>query len=161
MMEAAGTEAMRAAIVAAARGWIGTPYRHQASLKGAGADCLGLVRGVWRELYGAEPETPPPYTPDWAEAGGAEGAPAETMAKAARRHMSEIAPGAALAGDVVLFRMRARGPAKHAAILTAPLVGEPSMARMIHAYSGHAVVETALGPWWRARLSHAFRFPGV
>lgn len=31
-------------IVAAARGWIGTPYLHQASLKGVGTDCLGLVR---------------------------------------------------------------------------------------------------------------------
>jgi hypothetical protein len=28
-----------------ARGWIGTPYLHQASRRGAGADCLGLVRG--------------------------------------------------------------------------------------------------------------------
>ncbi len=28
-------------IVRAARGWIGTPYRHQASLKGVGTDCLG------------------------------------------------------------------------------------------------------------------------
>ena len=44
---------MRAAIVAAARGWLGTPYRHQASVRGEGADCLGLVRGVWRELIGA------------------------------------------------------------------------------------------------------------
>ena len=35
-------------IVAAARSWIGTPYRHQASLKGVGCDCLGLVRGVGR-----------------------------------------------------------------------------------------------------------------
>jgi cell wall-associated NlpC family hydrolase len=36
----------RSAIVAEARTWIGTPYRHQASLKGVGCDCLGLVRGV-------------------------------------------------------------------------------------------------------------------
>src|SRR3989338_4143365 len=55
------TPLTRQAIVAAARSWIGTPYRHQASLKGAGCDCLGLVRGVWRELYGDEPEAPPPY----------------------------------------------------------------------------------------------------
>ena len=34
------------AVIAAARGWIGTPYLHQASLKGVGTDCLGLVRGV-------------------------------------------------------------------------------------------------------------------
>ena len=45
----------REAIVAAARGWIGTPYQHQGSLRGVGCDCLGLVRGVWREVIGAEP----------------------------------------------------------------------------------------------------------
>ena len=44
-----------------ARGWLGTPYRHQGSLKGVGCDCLGLVRGIWRELYGEEPETPGAY----------------------------------------------------------------------------------------------------
>ena len=38
----------------AARAWLGTPYRHQASVKGVGADCLGLVRGLWREVAGAE-----------------------------------------------------------------------------------------------------------
>ena len=105
----------REEIVTAARGWIGTPYRHQASVKGAGCDCLGLVRGVWREVIGAEPETPPAYTPDWAElpAGAAE----EAMAEAARRHMKEVSVDEARAGDVLLFRMRAHGPAKHAAIL--------------------------------------------
>ncbi|MDP2124556.1 MAG: NlpC/P60 family protein [Parvibaculum sp.] len=142
----------RADIVAAARGWIGTPYRHQASLKGAGTDCLGLVRGVWRETIGAEPEAPPPYTPDWAEAPG--GAAEETMADAARRHMTEIAVADAQAGEVVLFRMRPGGPAKHAAILSAP-------DRMIHAWSGRAVVETSMGRWWRVRAAFAFRFPGT
>ena len=58
----------RAAIVAAARSWIGTPYRHQASLKGVGCDCLGLLRGVWRDVVGDEPERPPAYSRDWAEA---------------------------------------------------------------------------------------------
>lgn len=137
-------------IVAAAREWIGTPYRHQASVKGAGCDCLGLLRGVWRETVGPEPETPPAYTADWAEAPGG----GEAMAEAARRHMAEIPPREARAGDAVLFRMRPNGPAKHAAILSG---GE----RMIHAWSGHAVVETSLGRWWRARLVYAFRFPGL
>src|SRR5690348_8306068 len=59
-------------IVGIARQWIGTPYVHQASLKGVGCDCLGLLRGTWRELTGAEPEETPPYSPDWAEATGAE-----------------------------------------------------------------------------------------
>ena len=49
--------ARRARIVATARSWLGTPYHHQASLRGVGCDCLGLVRGVWRELYGDEPCT--------------------------------------------------------------------------------------------------------
>jgi NlpC/P60 family putative phage cell wall peptidase len=57
-------------IIAAARSWIGTPYRHQASLKGVGCDCLGLLRGVWREVMGAEPEAPPPYAAGWAESRG-------------------------------------------------------------------------------------------
>ena len=68
-------------IVAAARGWIGTPYLHQASVKGAGCDCLGLLRGVWRELAGEEPEAAPPYSQDWAEATGE-----ETLYMALARH---------------------------------------------------------------------------
>ncbi len=137
----------RAEIVAAARGWIGTPYRHQASLKGVGCDCLGLLRGVWREVSGSEPERPPPYAPDWAEAGGA-----ETLAAAARRHLVEVAPDAFAAGDVLLFRWRAGLPAKHCAIAA-------SLATMIHAHDGAAVCEVALAPWWRRHLAHAFRFP--
>ena len=76
-----------------ARGWIGTPYRHRASVKGEGCDCLGLVRGVWRGLYGAEPEGLPPYSPDWAERGGD-----ETLLKAARRWMIQIPVREARAG---------------------------------------------------------------
>lgn len=157
----------RAAIVAAARGWIGTPYRHQASLKGAGADCLGLVRGVWRDLIGPEPEAAPPYPRDWAEAQAtsrtaeaqatsrsAVSEPPDGLVEAARRHLVEIEPAAADAGDVVLFRWRDRLPARHAGILTGPDA-------FVHAYDGSAVVESPLGPWWRRRLVHAFRFPGV
>jgi NlpC/P60 family putative phage cell wall peptidase len=139
----------RSAIVAEARSWIGTPYRHQASLKGVGCDCLGLVRGVWRALIGDEPERAPPYAPDWAEALGR-----ETLAEAAARHLVAIAPEAAGEGDVLLFRWRAHLPAKHAAIVTAP-------ALMVHAHDGAAVAEVALAPWWRRRLVFAFRFPGV
>ncbi|NWG54866.1 MAG: C40 family peptidase [Hydrogenophilaceae bacterium] len=137
----------RATILAEARSWIGTPYRHQASVKGAGCDCLGLVRGVWRALYGEEPEPVPPYTPDWAEARG-EG----TLLQAALRY---LAPAAAPApGDVLLFRMAHGAPMKHAAILAED-------ERLIHAYWGRAVVESRFAPWWRARLGAAFSFPGA
>ena len=50
----------RETIVAAARGWLGTPYHPQASVKGVGCDCLGLIFGLWRELCGPEPEKMPP-----------------------------------------------------------------------------------------------------
>lgn len=76
--------AAAAAVVAEALSWVGTPYRHQAALKGLGCDCLGLVRGVWRALYGGELERPGPYAPDWAEAGGA-----ETLLEGVRRHFGE------------------------------------------------------------------------
>ena len=141
----------RARVVAAARGWLGTPYRHQASVKGEGADCLGLVRGVWREVVGEEPEAPPPYRPDWAEVGGE-----ETLWGAARRRLVEIAPEQAGLGDVLLFRMAAGCPAKHCAVLSAV---EGPERRMIHAYWGRSVVESWMGPWWRRRLVAAFRWP--
>lgn len=136
-------------IVRAARGWLGTPYHHQASLKGVGTDCLGLVRGVWRELYGSEAGTPVAYTRDWAEATGE-----ETMLDAARRHLYEIAPSEARAGDVLVFRMRAGAIAKHAAILG-------SSDKMIHAMDGLPAAEVALTPWWRRRIAAAFSFPGT
>lgn len=139
----------RHAILVEARDWIGTPYRHQASAKGAGCDCLGLVRGVWRALYGAEPEATPPYTPDWAEARGA-----ETLLEAARRHLIETPIEAATPGDVLLFRMDGRSPVKHAAILD-------EEGRLIHAYWGRAVVRSRFAPWWRARCAGAFAFPGA
>ena len=88
-------------VVARARGWIGTPYHHQASRRGVGTDCLGLVRGVWRELYGAEAEAAPAYSRDWAEASGE-----ETLLEAARRHLVPLASIGPRAGDVVVFRLR-------------------------------------------------------
>jgi NlpC/P60 family putative phage cell wall peptidase len=136
-------------IVATARGWIGTPYRHQAACRGAGCDCLGLVRGVWREVYGVEPEEPPPYSPDWGEAGAV-----EHILEAARRNMTEILLADARAGDVIAFRMREGRIAKHMAILT-------NEATMIHAQSNDCVREIALTPYWRRHIVAAFAFPGV
>jgi NlpC/P60 family putative phage cell wall peptidase len=158
----------RTAILNEARDWIGTPYRHQASAKHAGCDCLGLVRGVWRACFGAEPETAPAYSPDWAERRGA-----ETLFDAARRHLIEIDVAHAMPGDVLLFRMDAQSPIKHAAILdqygppapspAASVAGEGAGGPyyLIHAYWGRAVVRSRVAPWWRARLAAAFAFPGA
>ena len=140
---------MRDEVVEAARLWLGTPYHHQASLRGVGCDCLGLVRGVWRDLHGDEPEAPPPYSPSWAES-----LRQETLALAAGRHLQPLILTEARPGDVLLFRWREHLPAKHCAILASP-------DRIIHAHDGAAVAEVAFTPWWRRHLSHAFSFPGV
>ncbi len=134
-------------IVTETMSWLGTPYRHQGRRKGVGCDCLGLVLGVWRAVYGNEPEQPAHYAPDWAEAGGQ-----DLMLEAARRHCAEKPFDRLSAGDLVLFRWRPHLPAKHAAIMIAP-------ERFIHAYQGHAVVASALVPQWRSRLAGAFAFP--
>jgi NlpC/P60 family putative phage cell wall peptidase len=136
-------------VVAIARGWIGTPYRHQASVAGVGTDCLGLVRGIWRTIYGSEPQSIPPYSRDWAEASGE-----EAMLAAARRCLVEVAAADMRPGDVLAFRWRRGAVAKHAGVLASP-------GSMIHAAEGVAVAEVPLSPWWRRRLVATFQFPGI
>lgn len=130
-----------------ARRWLGTPYRHQASRRGVGCDCLGLIRGIWRALYGEEPEALPAYTPDWGEAGGA-----EHILDAAARHFTPMEAGQALPGDMLVFRWRRGNVAKHLGILSAPN-------RFIHAWEKAGVVETGLVPSWALRVAATFRFP--
>ena len=137
-------------IVVAARGWIGTPYLHQASVKAAGADCLGLLRGVWREVYGHEPELVPAYTPDWSEP-----ARDEVLWRGAARHLRAKPLSDAAPGDVVLFRMHIRAVAKHLGITGSVGVA----ASFIHAYSRHGVVESPLSAPWARRIVARFEFP--
>lgn len=139
----------RVAVVA--RTWIGTPYLHQAAVRGAGADCLGLIRGVWQEVYGEEPETVPAYTPDWSEPQGS-----ETLWLAAMRNLTPVPGSRALGvGECILFRMRDGAVAKHLGILSQ----SGSSPAFIHAYSGHGVVESALSKPWARRIAARFDFP--
>lgn len=140
-----------ARIVALARDWIGTPYVHQASVQGAGSDCLGLIRGLWRALYGSEPEAAPPYTPDWGEFGATE----FLMAGAARHLLAVPRERALSAGQVLLFRMRPGAVAKHLGVL----VEDGAEPRFVHAYTHHGVIESPLTMPWRNRIAARFRFP--
>lgn len=135
-------------VVAAAIGWLGTPYRHQASLKGVGCDCLGLVRGLWRETVGPEPEAAPPYPVDWSCA--ARGV--EPLLDAARRRFVEKPVDALAPGDLLIFRWKARLPASHLGVAV-------SREAMIHAQDGACVAQVALSAWWRRRLVAVFAFP--
>ena len=139
-------------VVASVRSWLGTPYHDQASLRGVGCDCLGLARGVWRDLVGAEPQPIPPYSRDWGETGVC-----EVLADGARAMMIEIALAEIGPGTLVLFRMAPRAIAKHVGILTGQSGAGPDS--FIHAYDRLGVIEEALTTAWSRRIAFAFRFP--
>lgn len=137
---------MNAEIVSAALLWLGTPYRHQASKIGAGCDCLGLLRGVWREIYGSEPIRLPPYRADWRDPLNA-----GALLAAAEKHL--IRKNAPLAvGDVVLFRLHPSLPPKHCGIM---LCGT----QFIHAQEQLGVVRANVTDSWQRRVSGIYRFP--
>ncbi|MFZ6871165.1 NlpC/P60 family protein [Undibacterium sp. Di27W] len=60
------TNEQRAAIVTEALTWSNTPYHHQASIKGAGVDCIMLIVEVYKACGLLPSELDPrPYTMDW------------------------------------------------------------------------------------------------
>ncbi len=85
----------RAHVVAVARSWIGTPFHHQATLKGVGVDCAGLIRGVAVELG----------LLDAAVIGEASYSrfPDGSMKPLCDRTLTPIEQGAVQPGDVLLF----------------------------------------------------------
>jgi len=136
---------MKDRVLAEAKIWLGTPYHHQASVVGVGCDCLGLVRGIWRALYDAEPQALPPYSADVSLRH-------DQLTPAFRRWLIEIPPEQGLAGDVLIFAWRSGEAAGHCGILS-------DEDRFIHAYWRREVSECALTPWWKRRRVAAFSFP--
>lgn len=138
------------AIVAEARRWIGTPYRHRGRMRLAGCDCLGLVLGVWRDLGGMPPEDIPIYRPGWDTQDSQ-----ERLLSAASDMLMPARTSEVLPGQVLVFRMRRGRAARHIGIAARTDEG-PSL---IHAYSGHGVVESPLSAPWRRRIAARFEFP--
>lgn len=136
--------------IAEAERWIGTPYRHQASGIGIGCDCLGLVRGIWRTVYGEDPSAGAVYSPDWAERGVE-----ERLMRAAVLHCGAALPvGAMMPGDLLLFRWRREFAAKHIGLLS-------DEHHFIHAYEQAGVVRSSLVAGWRNRIAGVFRLPDI
>lgn len=133
-----------AAVEAAARAFLGTPYVHRASLAGAGCDCVGLARGVWRAVVGPEPAVPA-YP---------EGGPGDRQAlvRGLARHM--IALPAPEVGVLVVLRMSDRAGPMHCGVIT----GRGSL---IHALPRAGVVEAPWGPAFARRLAAVFAFPAA
>lgn len=136
-----------ARVVAIARTWIGTPFRHQGRVKGVGVDCIGLAVGIARELgrevrdeldYGRTPE-------------------AARMMRAMSGHLAPVQvpagarPGDVLEpGDVVLFNWR--GSPTHIGVFTG--------GAFVHAYEVEKrVVEMTATRALRRRVVAAWRLP--
>lgn len=130
--------------MAEAREWIGTPVRWEASVKGVGCDCRGLVSGVARALGWAEG--------DAFEAGVAGYArnirEAELLAGLDRLFDRVSEPQA---GDILAFRIKHK--VQHLAICAGG-------GRMIHAYltTPSQVVDVSIGEYWQRRLAGVWRW---
>lgn len=129
--------------------WLGTPYRHQAAIKGSGCDCIGLITGIWLDVLNQMPAgfVMPPYTAWWAEETGL-----SLMVDNGFKYMIPIRVEDKMPGDILMYRMLRRGQTKHAGIYA-------GNNEMIHAYAGHNVMKTALVNNIGAKLTHVFRYP--
>ena len=145
-MSATGAE-----IVAEARRWVGTPWLHQACLRGVGCDCIGLVAGVARAMGMPEAEA---WLADARFRGYGRTPKVADLFAACSIYLDRIAPSQLGLGDIGLFAI-AREP-MHFGIISglAPIY-------LIHGYTGAGrVVENALAGKWTRRLVGAYRYRG-
>lgn len=145
----AGAGPLDELVAAEARTWVGTPFRHRASVKGTGCDCVGLVLGVWRAFGGARVAIPA-YGPSWAASSAT-----DVLGAGVRGVLSDCADGEALPGRVLLFRLRDGGPSRHLGIVSDNGEG----LSFIHAYARFGVVESRLGSHWARRITGVFSLP--
>lgn len=140
-------------IVREARAWIGTPFHWQASVKGRGADCKGLVWGIAREL--GLPEAQSPFASIDASYRGT--VDAKLLAQGLKETFRRVAEPSL--GDVLLLKIG--GKAQHLAIL----VEDGPKPRMIHTYhtSGRVnhVIDVPFQACWRSELASAWTWPSL
>lgn len=147
----------RAEIVAEARTWIGTRYRHQARVKGVATDCIGLLGGVALAcgLPGAR---------EWADDLALHAyarTPDPALLRAGVDRFLDRLPAVQRAreGDVLLFALE--GEPRHFALVSEATGAGP--VRVIHAYAllaARRVVEQLL-PVARAQAIGAYGFRGL
>jgi len=134
------------AIVAETREWIGTPWQHQASLKGIACDCVGLVRGVYTEVTGRPVECSTDYYR--IPISGRETRLVEELSK----YANEVPLESRQPGDVLLFSFLSQA-SNHVGI-------DSGNGQFIHAWLDvNRTVEMPLSDEWLRSLRHVFRIP--
>jgi NlpC/P60 family putative phage cell wall peptidase len=89
----------RARVIAEARTWLGTPFRDQADVKGAGVDCAMLIIRAFVDTGMTPPFDPRPYPPRWFLHQGE-----ERFLGWMQKYGIEIEAAAAQPGDIVIYR---------------------------------------------------------
>jgi cell wall-associated NlpC family hydrolase len=130
-------------IIDFARSLVGTRFKHQGRLPGAGLDCIGVV-AVTAQHFGLTYHDMTGYSnrPDGV-----------TLLREFDKALVRIGPADVQCGDVLTFWCEAPGKVQHAAIATDR--------GMIHSTVEYRrVVEHRLDDYWRKRLAVCYRFPG-
>ena len=127
-----------ALVLAHARAWIGTPHHPRAALRGHGADCVGLLRGLAPELAGVAVELPPWRADPVVRA--------QLLSEHLPRHLVPVVLTAPRPGDVVTMRL-GRERLAHLGVLA-------EGGRVIHAadYAGRVVCDA----WGADRITSAW-----
>ncbi|GIU67610.1 NlpC/P60 family protein [Candidatus Phycosocius spiralis] len=128
---------MRLEVLEKARAWLGTPFVPEASLRGIGTDCVGLIEGIARELGMACPDRQS-LNQDL-----------EAAAHAFLRPCPEPVPG-----TLILLSQQPFGPPVHAGLVS-------ENGRFIHAHWTAGVVENRYGSWFSVRTTHVFDWPAM
>ena len=135
-----------AQLIEDARTWIGTPHRHQGSIKGVGADCVGFLAEVALESGLITPQLRAQFPTDYSMQPSA-----GQLRHLCSRHLHLVPFDSRCPGDIVLMRF-AEEP-QHLGMLT-----ERDPDYVIHA-AEKGVVEHRLDSVWRARIVRVYRFP--
>lgn len=133
-------------VIDAARTWIGTPYRHQASIKGLGCDCIGFLAEVAVQAGLITPQLRAEFPTDYSRQPSA-----GELRRLTSRHLCLVPFDQRTPGDIVLMRF-AEEP-QHLGMLTAR---DPDY--VIHC-AEKGVIEHRIDSAWRARIVRVYRFP--
>lgn len=141
-------------VVDEARTWLGTPWHHQAMRKGVGADCVGLLAGIARELDIFDASLP---MRDPLLRGYGRDADPEKLALACSTYLDRTDKKLKL-GRVLFLRVPMAVYPQHFA-----LVSREDPPYMIHAAALHpkCVVEVRIDRQCLARIVRVFKFKGV
>lgn len=143
----------RAEVVEEALSWIGTPYHHQARLKGVGVDCIGIITCIGKKFgFSNFDVTNYPRHPD-----------PQMVEGLLRQHADPITKEQLLPGDFMWFRIDVP---RHFGIVT-----EIDPIYFVHAFnrdesrrakpSSNAVVRTRFEDVRGFRLVSCWRYRGI